>query len=50
MAPSTPNPNFDKDKLEESLRHQAPEHESEDREVRADDVQPGAGAEPPFVM
>jgi hypothetical protein len=33
MAPSTPNPNFDKEKLEESLRHQAPEHESGDREV-----------------
>jgi hypothetical protein len=61
MTPSTSNPNFDKEKpegsretVDESLRHQAPQQKSEertanddDRKPPADDVKPGAGAEPP---
>jgi hypothetical protein len=54
MTPSTSNPNFDKEKpegsretVDESLRHQAPPQKDEDRKAPADDVKPGAGAEPP---
>jgi hypothetical protein len=54
MTPSTSNPNFDKEKpegsretVDESLRHQPSQQQGEEHKTPADDVKPGAGAEPP---